>query len=196
MVNPGQGERILAAKSGRNPVLAGFAPRAGDADAVNGIMADRSESTPFWRKKRLSQMTRAEWESLCDGCGRCCLNKLEEEDTGRIYFTDVGCRLLDTQACNCRDYPNRSEQVEDCVRLTPEEVETITWLPPSCAYRLIKEGRDLYWWHPLVSGDPDTVHTAGISVRGRVGISEDEWGDQDLEDRIVDWPIRIPKRGR
>jgi hypothetical protein len=149
---------------------------------------------PFWRRKGLAEMTATEWESLCDGCGRCCLSKLEEEDTGRIYFTDVGCRLLDGESCRCRDYANRTAKVDDCVRLTPETVESITWLPPSCAYRLIAEGRDLYWWHPLVSGDPDTVHAAGISVRGRVGAYEDRLDGQDLEDRIVDWPLRIPKR--
>jgi hypothetical protein len=151
---------------------------------------------PFWRRKGLAEMTAAEWESLCDGCGRCCLSKLEEEDTGRIYFTDVGCRLLDGESCRCRDYANRTAEVDDCVRLTPETVASITWLPPSCAYRLIAEGRDLYWWHPLVSGDPETVHAAGISVRGRVGAYEDRLGDEDLEDRIVDWPLRVPKRAR
>jgi uncharacterized cysteine cluster protein YcgN (CxxCxxCC family) len=151
---------------------------------------------PFWRRKALGDMTEAEWESLCDGCGRCCLNKLEEEDTGRIYYTDVGCRLLDSQACRCCDYANRSAEIEDCVRLTPENVATIPWLPPTCAYRLLAEGRDLYWWHPLVSGDPETVHAAGVSVRGRVAGLEDEIPDQDLEDHIVTWPMRIPKRAR
>ena len=151
------------------------------------------DEKPFWRRKSLAEMSDAEWESLCDGCGRCCLNKLEEEDTGRIYYTDVGCRLRDSEACRCRDYPNRSEQVDDCVRLTPETVATITWLPPTCAYRLLQEGKDLYWWHPLVSGDPETVHSAGVSVRGRVGASEVDVPDADLEDRIVDWPLRVPK---
>ena len=169
-------------------VPAGKAPAAATGSAA--------EELPFWRRKTLAQMTSSEWESLCDGCGRCCLNKLEEEDTGRIFYTDVGCRLLDGEACRCRDYRNRNALVEDCVRLTPEEVATITWLPPTCAYRLLHEGRDLYWWHPLVSGDSDTVHTAGVSVRGRVGASEDDVPDAQLEDRIVDWPLRVPKRGR
>jgi uncharacterized cysteine cluster protein YcgN (CxxCxxCC family) len=151
---------------------------------------------PFWRRKTLAEMSEAEWESLCDGCGRCCLNKLEEEDTGRIYYTDVGCRLLDTQACRCRDYENRSAQVDDCVRLTPDNVGELSWLPPSCAYRLIAEGRDLYWWHPLVSGDPDTVHAAGVSVRSRVFALEDALPDEALEDRIVTWPARLPKRAK
>jgi uncharacterized protein len=154
------------------------------------------DDEPFWRSKTLAQMTGAEWESLCDGCGRCCLNKLEEEDTGRIYYTDVGCRLLDTQACRCRDYANRSAEIEDCVRLTPENVGEIPWLPATCAYRLLAHGRDLYWWHPLISGDPDSVHAAGISVRGRVSGLETEIPDEDLEDHIVNLPMRMPKRAR
>jgi uncharacterized cysteine cluster protein YcgN (CxxCxxCC family) len=160
------------------------------------VAAAEAAELPFWRRKTLTEMTAEEWESLCDGCGRCCLNKLEEEDTGRIYYTDVGCRLLDGEACRCRDYPHRSEQVADCVRLTPESVSTITWLPPTCGYRLILEGRDLYWWHPLVSGDAETVHAAGISVRGKVGASEEDVPDADLEDRIVDWPLRVPRAAR
>jgi uncharacterized protein len=154
------------------------------------------DEVPFWRRKTLAEMTAKEWESLCDGCGRCCLNKLEEEDTGRVYYTDVGCRLLDGTTCRCRDYKNRSKKVEDCVRLTPDNVSTIKWLPPSCAYRLLAHGRDLYWWHPLISGDAESVHTAGISVRGRVGISEENLGDENYEDRIVAWPTRMPAAAR
>lgn len=162
------------------------------------------EPPPFWRRKRLAEMTDAEWESLCDGCGRCCLVKLEEEppdgapapDNPPIYFTDVGCRLLDAESCRCRDYANRLASVPDCVRLTAQVVDEIGWLPPTCAYRLLAEGRDLYWWHPLVSGDPETVHAAGVSVRGRVFANEDEVPAQKLEDRIVDWPLRMPKRAK
>ena len=98
---------------------------------------------PFWKTKTLAEMTRAEWESLCDGCGRCCLNKLEEEITNRLYFTDVGCRLLDPDTCRCRDYKNRHRVVEDCVQLTPKNISSIDWLPPSCGYRLVNEGKDL-----------------------------------------------------
>ncbi|HEY1364146.1 MAG TPA: YcgN family cysteine cluster protein [Xanthobacteraceae bacterium] len=152
---------------------------------------------PFWERKRLSEMTDSEWESLCDGCGRCCLVKLEDaDDKARTYFTDVGCRLLDSNSCRCRDYPNRTSKVKDCVRLTPRNLGRIVWLPPTCAYRLLADGGELYWWHPLVSGDPETVHQAGISVRGRVVASEDEVDDNDLEDHIVSWPLRLPKPAR
>ena len=112
---------------------------------------------PFWLTTPLEAMSTEQWESLCDGCGRCCLVKLEDEDTGRIFATDVGCRLFEAGTCRCRDYPNRSQKVPDCVTLTPEEVRTLPWLPPTCGYRLIAEGKDLPWWHPLVSGDPETV---------------------------------------
>jgi len=154
------------------------------------------EKLPFWKRKSLAEMTDSEWESLCDGCGRCCLVKLEDEDTAEIYFTDVGCRLLDGQSCRCSDYRNRTKKVDDCVRLRPENVGELNWLPPSCAYRLLAEGRDLYWWHPLVSGDAESVHIAGVSVRGRLSGSEEEVDAEELEDRIVKWPVRIPKRAR
>jgi uncharacterized protein len=158
--------------------------------------AGSGDQVPFWQRKSLEEMTDSEWESLCDGCGKCCLNKLEEEGTDRTYYTDVGCRLLDGQTCRCGDYEHRSEKVDDCVRLSPETLKTITWLPPSCAYVLVAKGRDLYWWHPLVSGDPETVHTAGVSVRGRVNASEAQVPDDMLEDYIVSWPLKLPKRAR
>ena len=164
--------------------------------AFNTGPNDGESEVPFWRRKSLSQMTDSEWESLCDGCGKCCLNKLEEVETDRTFYTDVGCRLLDGQTCRCRDYKHRQDKVEDCVRLTPKSLKTITWLPPSCAYVLIGQGRDLYWWHPLVSGDPETVHAAGVSVRGRVRASEVNVPDEDLEDYIVSWPLKLPKAAR
>jgi uncharacterized cysteine cluster protein YcgN (CxxCxxCC family) len=150
----------------------------------------------FWKTKTLEEMSNVEWESLCDGCARCCLEKLEDEDTGKIYFTHVSCKLLDAGLCACKDYKNRSDKVPDCVRLTPENVRTLNWLPPSCGYKLVAEGRDLYWWHPLISGDPNTVHEAGVSVRGRVRGTENEIPDADLEDHIVQWPSLLPKRAR
>lgn len=146
---------------------------------------------PFWKTKTLSEMSKPEWESLCDGCGRCCLNKLQYVDTGEIAWTDVACRLLDDATCRCRDYPNRQKKVADCEKLTPESVRRIGWLPPTCAYGLVAAGRDLYWWHPLVSGDPETVHHAGISVRGRT-ISEAGIATDALDDHIVEWPGEDP----
>lgn len=148
------------------------------------------EPFPFWQTKTLAEMTRAEWESLCDGCGRCCLHKLRDEDTDELAFTTVACRLLNLKSCQCRHYAKRQRFVPDCVTLTPEAVLDIDWLPRSCAYRRVAEGKGLAWWHPLVSGDPETVHRAGISVRGRV-ISEDEAGA--FEDYIADWPNRVPR---
>ena len=141
---------------------------------------------PFWRRKKLAEMTRQEWESLCDGCARCCLIKLEYDDTGEVDHTEIACRLLDLKTCRCSDYPHRQKKVADCLSLTPRKVRQLKWLPATCAYRLVAEGRDLYWWHPLVSGDPETVHEAGISVRGRV-ISEEEAGEP--EDHIIDWIV-------
>ncbi len=140
---------------------------------------------PFWKRKRLDQMTRREWESLCDGCARCCLIKLEDVDTGEIAYTDIACRLLDHGTCRCGDYRNRSRKVPDCIVMTAANIGELSWMPSTCAYRMLAEGKDLAWWHPLVSGDPDTVHWAGVSVRNRV-VPEDR-GD-DPEDRIVTWP--------
>jgi uncharacterized cysteine cluster protein YcgN (CxxCxxCC family) len=127
----------------------------------SGNSVDKDGGLPFWKTKSLEEMTDAEWESLCDGCARCCLNKLEDWDTGDIVWTDVACTLLDGTSCRCKDYENRAATVPDCIQLTPSEVNTLTWLPPTCGYRLVREGADLYWWHPLVSGDPETVHLAG-----------------------------------
>ncbi len=147
---------------------------------------------PFWRRKSLEEMNRQEWESLCDGCGRCCLVKLEDEDTGKIHFTDVGCKLFNAAACRCRDYANRTRKVRDCIKLTPETARDLKWLPPSCGYRLVAEGRELPWWHPLVSGSAETVHEAGVSVRGKVGALETAVGLDEYIDHIVAWPGQSP----
>ncbi|WP_368905276.1 YcgN family cysteine cluster protein [Taklimakanibacter lacteus] len=144
-------------------------------------------SAPFWKTKTLAEMSPEEWESLCDGCGRCCLVKLEDEDTGKIHFTNLACKLLDRQTCRCSDYANRSARVPDCVRLTPENVSELNWLPDSCAYRRLARGQTLAWWHPLVSGRKASVAEAGISVRGQVR-SEEGVGESEYEDHLWKLP--------
>jgi uncharacterized cysteine cluster protein YcgN (CxxCxxCC family) len=155
-----------------------------------------ASSVPFWKTKSLEEMNAREWESLCDGCGRCCLLKLQDEDTEKIYFTDIACDLFDPNTCRCKDYKNRQAQVSDCVRLTPHEVRTLTWLPPTCAYRLIAEGKDLMDWHPLISKDPLSVQKAGVSVHGRVKAFEKQVPFEDVIDYIVSWPGKIPKSAK
>ncbi len=128
-------------------------------------------SRPFWETKSLEQMTVREWESLCDGCGLCCLVRFEDEDSGQIVPTRVHCRLLDAEKCRCTDYANRKRQVPDCIKLTPYNIDQLMWMPLSCAYRRLHEGKPLPRWHPLITGDPESVHAAGVSVRGKT-ISE------------------------
>ena len=140
----------------------------------------------FWTLP-LAKLTPAEWEALCDGCGRCCLNKLEYEDTGELEFTRVACRLLDGETCRCSSYENRHDFVPDCVVLTPKKLREIAWwLPSTCAYRLRAEGKPLYDWHYLISGDRESVHRAGASVRGwtvsELSVTEDDWDDYIIED--------------
>lgn len=154
------------------------------------------DKVPFWKRKPLEALNTAEWESLCDGCGRCCLVKLEDEESGKIYFTDVACKLFNKNSCRCDDYARRHRRVRDCIKLNPAKVRTLAWLPPSCAYRLIAEGRDLAWWHPLVSGSQESVHEAGISVRGRVKGSENEVEFSDYPRHIVAWPGKMPRPRR
>ncbi len=139
---------------------------------------------PFWKTRALTDLTPKQWESLCDGCGRCCLNKLVN-DEDELFFTDAACRLLNLETCRCGNYAERKKHVPDCQVLTADNIAEFRWLPSTCAYRLLAEGKDLADWHPLVSGDPENVHRAGISVRGRA-FSEDDV--LDLENRIVDWP--------
>ncbi|WP_028725634.1 MULTISPECIES: YcgN family cysteine cluster protein [Paracoccus] len=140
----------------------------------------------FWELP-LKDLTRPEWEALCDGCGKCCLNKIEFEDTDELAFTRVACKLLDGQTCQCSSYPNRHDFVPDCVVLTPAKLDEISWwLPGTCAYRLRSEGKPLHDWHHLISGDPEAVHRAGESVRGwtvnELSVDEDDWEDHIIED--------------
>lgn len=123
------------------------------------------QDKPFWKTKTLEEMNRQEWESLCDGCARCCLIKLEDEDTSDIHLTRLTCSMLVVKTCRCSDYARRFELMADCVEITPEKTRQIKWLPATCAYRRVAEGKDLLWWHPLISGTPETVHEAGISVK-------------------------------
>lgn len=140
----------------------------------------------FWKIRSLAELTQEEWESLCDGCGRCCLVKLEDEETGEIFFTDAACRLLDRHSCRCTDYEQRLDKVPDCLALGMEHPEYFAMLPPSCAYRRLHEGRELAPWHPLVSGNRGSVHRAGISVRGNC-IPEDQVDPDELETRIIEF---------
>lgn len=142
---------------------------------------------PFWKTKSLAEMSAAEWESLCDGCGKCCLIQLQDEEDGARAFTSIACRLFDGAACRCTDYANRAERVPDCVVLTPDTIGALGWMPKTCAYRLLAEGKPLPDWHPLVTGDPDSVHAFGMSVRGRT-VSETDVPEADWERHIRDWP--------
>ncbi len=142
-------------------------------------------SMAFWKEKKLEDMSQKEWESLCDRCAKCCLEKLEDEDTGEILYTNVACRLLDIDTCNCSNYKQRQRFVYSCINLTPKKIGTLPWLPSTCAYRLIFEGKDLPSWHPLITGDVNSTRKAGMSCHGRI-ISERI--ARDLEDHICDWP--------
>jgi uncharacterized cysteine cluster protein YcgN (CxxCxxCC family) len=143
---------------------------------------------PFWEYKTLGQMTVAEWESLCDGCGLCCLVRFEDEVSGEVIPTRVHCKLFDSQACSCTDYADRQKYVPDCVKLTPHNIERLQWMPLSCAYRRLNEGRTLPEWHPLVTGDPESVHKAGISIRGQT-ISEETLEDPEDALEYTAWDL-------
>ena len=150
----------------------------------------RAGLTPrYWEKKRLDQMSPGEWEALCDGCGKCCLNKLEDDDSGAVALTRVACRLLDDATCRCAQYDIRHQFVPDCIVLKPSTIEEhMYWLPQTCAYRLLHLGEALPDWHPLISGDPETVHAAGVSMRNRT-VSEFDVVDDDWEDHIIEEPM-------
>ena len=140
----------------------------------------------FWEAKSLDEMNREEWEALCDGCGRCCLLKIEDEDSGELYYTNVVCEFHDSERCRCTAYRQRSELVPDCIQVTPEVAREQKWLPDTCAYRLLAEGKALFDWHPLISGDPDSIHRAGITVRDKV-VSEQYVHPDELPEHLVHW---------
>lgn len=143
----------------------------------------------FWEKKPLAKLNPQEWEALCDGCGKCCLNKLEDEDSGEVALTRVACRLLDDSSCHCAHYENRHQFVPECIVLKPSNLDTHAyWMPQTCAYRLLWEGKPLPQWHPLLTGDPNSPHDAGVSVRGWT-VSEFDTPEEDWEDHIIEEPI-------
>jgi len=139
---------------------------------------------PFWKTKTLHEMNRKEWESLCDGCARCCLHKLQNKKTGKVYYTYVACRFLDVKTCRCTIYNDPYTTPSDCIKITPENVSRLKWLPDTCAYRRVAEKRNLEEWHPLVSGDPDSVHREGISIRDKT-VSERQVHPEDLENFVI-----------
>ena len=140
----------------------------------------------FWARYSLHQLRPAEWEALCDGCGQCCLVKLEDEDTQQVAYTKVACKLLDTQTARCSDYPNRLQFVPDCLQLTPEMVPQLHWLPSTCAYKRVEQAQPLPRWHPLLTGTPDSVQQAGKSVAKRC-LSETDIDPEQIEEYVVRW---------
>ncbi len=149
-------------------------------------MSEDNMDIPFWKKKSLAEMTKDEWESLCDRCGKCCLHKIEYEDTGEVFYTDIICKYLDEKTCMCREYKRSAELVPDCIKVRPEDVKKFFWLPATCAYRLISEGKDLKEWHVLLSRDSESVHKAGISIREKV-VPESTVSECEMDSHIIDW---------
>ncbi len=142
--------------------------------------------TDWWHSKTLAELNSKQWEALCDGCAKCCLHKLEDEDSGEVFYTKVRCRYLDESACRCSDYANRSTLVPDCIQLSMDNISDLDWLPSTCAYRLRANNQPLPEWHPLVSGDPNSVHDANISIRGRA-ISDEYVHPDGYEEHIISW---------
>lgn len=149
----------------------------------------RGLTSRFWERKAFDKLTQKEWEALCDGCGKCCLNKLEDEDSGEVALTRVACRLLDDESCRCAQYEIRHQFVPECIVMTPANIEEhLYWMPQTCAYRLVYEGRPLEPWHPLISGSAQSVHDAGVSVQGKT-VPEFEVDEDDWEEHIIEEPL-------
>jgi uncharacterized cysteine cluster protein YcgN (CxxCxxCC family) len=149
-------------------------------------MMESSPTAEFWNSTPLSELSDEQWESLCDGCGKCCLHKLQDEDTDEVFYTRVACRLLDTRSGGCSDYQNRFSRVPDCMNIRALTADQFAWLPDTCAYRLRHDNQPLPYWHPLISGNQHSVHKDSKAIRGRV-ISEDEVAEVDLEDHVITW---------
>jgi len=144
----------------------------------------KNKKKPYWKHKKLSEMTNTEWEMLCDGCGKCCIHKIKDDKTGKIFLTNVACKLLDLSNCQCTDYMNRLTKVPDCIKLSEKNISNIKWLPNTCAYKLVSQGKDLPHYHHLVCGNPNEIHNQGVSIKGKV-ISET--ASKDIEQNIIDW---------
>lgn len=174
--------RAAAASACR--LLAGPLPVARLAGFIGSDSHMAAKVEPFWMRKSLAELDAVEWESLCDGCGLCCLQKLEDEDDGAVYYTRIACKLLDLRTCQCSDYPNRRASVPDCVQLSASDAAQFKWLPPTCAYRRVAEGKDLPLWHHLVCGDREAVHVERISQSGRM-LAEGSVAEEDWEDHLI-----------
>jgi len=153
------------------------------------LIATKGLSKRFWERKTMAQMSQDEWEALCDGCGKCCLNKLEDEDSGEVVLTNIACRLLDDSTCRCAQYDIRHQFVPECIVLTASNIpEHLYWMPQTCAYRLVHEGRPLEDWHPLISGHANSVHAAGVSVKDKT-VPEFEIDEDDWEEHVIEEPL-------
>ena len=153
------------------------------------LIAAKGLSKRFWERKTMTQMSQDEWEALCDGCGKCCLNKLEDEDSGEVVLTNIACRLLDDSTCRCAQYDIRHQFVPECIVLTASNIpEHLYWMPQTCAYRLVHEGRPLEDWHPLISGHANSVHAAGVSVKDKT-VPEFEIDEDDWEEHVIEEPL-------
>ena len=153
------------------------------------LIAAKGLSKRFWERKTMAQMSQDEWEALCDGCGKCCLNKLEDEDSGEVVLTNIACRLLDDSTCRCAQYDIRHQFIPECIVLTASNIpEHLYWMPQTCAYRLVHEGRPLKDWHPLISGHANSVHAAGVSVKDKT-VPEFEIDEDDWEEHVIEEPL-------